>query len=71
MGGYFGEFLETVDAAGGVGHSLFAGVKRVASGANFHFHNLDSGTGLDDIAASASDLGVFVIFRVDILFHDI
>lgn len=71
FGGQFCQFLEAVDSSGGVSHSLFAGIKRMAGRANFHFHLGHGGAGDDGIAASANDLGVFVVFRVDILFHDI
>ena len=38
LGSFFGQFLEAVDAAGGAHDLLLAGINRVASAANFHFH---------------------------------
>ena len=52
--------LETVHATAGVNQLLLAGVVRMAGGANFDADVVLGGTGVDYVAADASDGCVFV-----------
>lgn len=40
-------------------------------GANFNFGQFFGGTDCENIAASASDIGILKIFWMDVFFHDI
>ncbi len=64
-----GKLLETFHAAGGVHVLLLAGVERMTLGADFDVDRLDGRSGRILLAAGARDDGVFVVGRVNSLFH--
>ena len=66
--GFGGALLEFVHAAGGVHKLLLARVERVAHVADADDDGVLGGTGLDHVAAGATDLGVH-IFRMNVRFH--
>jgi hypothetical protein len=63
-----GALLEFVHPTGGVHELLLAGVERVAHVANAHDDHGPGGTGLDLIAAGATDFRVH-IFRMNVRLH--
>ena len=65
-----GALLELVYAAGGVHELLLARVKRMAGVANADDDGRLGGTGLDHVAAGATDFGVH-IFRMNVRLHKI
>jgi len=60
--------VEALDASRGVYELLFSGKEGVASGTNFHLDALYRRTGLDNIAADASD-GRILVLGVNSIFH--
>jgi hypothetical protein len=70
-GGRFGgALLEFVHATGRVHEFLLPGVKGMAHVANAHDNRGLGGTGFDDVAAGATNLGVH-IFRMNVRLHKI
>ena len=69
-GGSAAVFLtEAFDTAGGVEDLLFAGVKRMAFGADFDVKRLDHrGLGLEAVATAAGHID-FGVVRVQTVFH--
>jgi len=67
-GGLGGALLEFIHATGGIHEFLLAGVKRMADVADADDDGGFGGTRLDDVAASATNLGVY-IFRMDVRLH--
>jgi hypothetical protein len=65
-----GALLEFVNPAGGVNKLLLAGVEGVTDVADADDDGRASGTGLDHVAAGATDFG-FRIFRMNVSFHKI
>ena len=53
--------VETVNTSTGVNQLLLAGIERVALGANFNLNVLLGRTGLNNLAARASDRSLFVL----------
>src|SRR6056297_26946 len=67
LGLHFG--LEFFHSLGGIDQFLLTGIKRMAIGTDLHFQFFLSGTGGKTIAADASNLNIFVILGMNILFH--
>ena len=67
--GFSGLFLEFINGASRVNQVLFAGVERVAIGANFNMQLLLGGTGLESVATGANYLGIGEILWVEVFFH--
>ena len=65
-----GALLELVDAARGINKLLLAGIERVTRVTNADDDGRAGGTGLDHVAAGATDFG-FRIFRMNVSFHKI
>src|SRR4051812_28018595 len=61
--------LEFIHAAGRIHELLRARVERVAGVADAQQNGLSCGTGLDHVAASATDFRV-LIFRMNVSFHN-
>ena len=61
--------LEFFHASGGVDQFLLAGVKRMALAAKLGFDLGQSRAGGHSETASTSDLGIFVILGMNIVFH--
>ena len=62
--------VEAVNTSTGINQLLFAGIERVALGADFTFDVFSGGTGLNDLAARASDRSLFV-FGMDAFLHSV
>ncbi len=62
-------FLESVDATAGVEDFLFAGVERMAVGADFHLNFRQSRAGVPSMSTSAFDLGIAIVFGMNIRLH--
>lgn len=66
-----GFFLKLLDTTRGVDKLLFAGVKRVAFGAQFYVNLGKCRTGDKFIATSTDDFGVGVVGWMDVRFHNV
>lgn len=62
-------FSESLHAPRGVNHFGFAGVKRMALGADFNFQLLSGGAGFYDVPAGAGNSRIRKIFRVNGWLH--
>ena len=70
FGWFFNQTLEPLHPAGRIHQVLFASIKRMAIWANFRVDFRHSWTSRKSIAAGASYLGLRVIFRMDVFFHN-
>lgn len=66
----FCQLLESVDPSGGIGNSLFSGVKRMAGWADFHLHFFPGWASLKNCSAGAGDGGRIIIFGMNVPFHE-
>ena len=61
---------EALDPSGSVDNLLFAGIERVACGADFHVHIALGGAGLYRVPADTGD-GRLIVRRMNAFFHEL